>query len=289
MTPSTDAPHRVSTEAAAERLRAMAEEDAPGSAVKCTIKIGDGPEMPFDKAAEKKLKEHFKKAAEGGHRTSPQPKANEDSMTAAAEKLPPEEEGRSYPLIKLDGKDFKARLKKMKPFMSTEVERYYLNGIFIRYDNQRVTICATNGHILQEQIFDVEAELSENLEPFTVICPRNAIDHLIKVIPGTKDAPFLTMQVIDDGGNIRFDFFEFEYITTTVDGDFPDYEKLIPKGTVRLQTGLNAGYLIDALKALNNSAVDICIDSKTNAENQPHLLTSSEADGVRCVIMPMRV
>jgi DNA polymerase III sliding clamp (beta) subunit (PCNA family) len=203
--------------------------------------------------------------------------------------LTPEEDGRSYPLIRLDAKDLKGRLKKMKPFMSTEETRYYLNGIFIKYDNQELTLCATNGHILQEQVFKVEAELSENLAPFSVICPRAAIDHLIKVIPVSKDSPFLTMQVISDGDDIRFDFFEFEYITSVVKGTFPDYKKVIPEGGVRLQSGLNAGYLIDALKALNESAVDICVDSKSDAEHQPHLLTSSKADGVKCVIMPMRI
>jgi DNA polymerase III sliding clamp (beta) subunit (PCNA family) len=203
--------------------------------------------------------------------------------------LTPEEEGRSYPLIRLDAKDLKGRLKKMKPFMSTEETRYYLNGIFIRYDNQELTLCATNGHILQEQVFQVEAELSENLEPFSVICPRAAIEHLIKVIPTSKDAPFLTMQVISDGDDIRFDFFEFEYITSVVKGTFPDYQRIIPAGGVRLQSGLNASYLIDALKALNESAVDICVDSQGAAEHQPHLLTSSKADGVKCVIMPMRL
>lgn len=194
----------------------------------------------------------------------------------------------AFPLIRLDAKDFRARLKKLKPFMSTEETRYYLNGIYFHYINQQLTLCATNGHILQEQVFDAEVELSENLEPFTMILPRTAVAHLIKVIPTGKDASFFTMQVLDDGKNVRFDFFEFEYLSSTVNGTFPDYHTIVPRGAETMQGGLNAGYLIDVLKALNNSAVDICIDNKDEAKTSPHLLTSPEAAGVRCVIMPMR-
>lgn len=204
--------------------------------------------------------------------------------------LPDEEkeERLHFPIVRLDGKAFKNRLRKMKPFISTEETRYYLNGIYFAYDNQKLTLCATNGHILQEQIFDVEAELSENLDPYKVIIPRNAIDHLLKVIPSKKDSGFLTMQVLDSGKNVRFDFFDFEYITATIDATFPEYENIIPKGKVHLQSGINAGYLISALAALGDTAVDICVDNKEDAANIPHLLTSSETLGIRCVIMPMR-
>lgn len=45
------------SQAAAAKLRAMAKEDG----AHCAIRIGDGPEIPFDKAGEQKLKEHFAK------------------------------------------------------------------------------------------------------------------------------------------------------------------------------------------------------------------------------------
>ncbi|HEX3747626.1 MAG TPA: DUF2312 domain-containing protein [Bryobacteraceae bacterium] len=44
----------------------MAEEDG----AKCTIRIGDGPEIPFDQAGEQKLKDHFEKALGAQSRAS---------------------------------------------------------------------------------------------------------------------------------------------------------------------------------------------------------------------------
>lgn len=190
-----------------------------------------------------------------------------------------------YPLVKMAGRNFKERLKKIKPFISTEETRHVLNGVLLRFSDFELTMVATNGHILQEQIFEVEVELSEARD-FEVILPRTAVDSLIKIMPAKKESMF-TMQIVesDHGACLRFDFFENEYITALIEGDFPDYKVIMPRGDVQLQSGLSANYLIDALKALNNEAVNICVD-KGDDGMKPHLLTSDGASGVKCVIMP---
>lgn len=193
----------------------------------------------------------------------------------------------NYPLIKMSGRAFKDRLKKLKPFMSTEETRYYLNGVYIVYDNLTLTLVATNGQILQEQIFDVEVELSEKYEKFSCIMPASAVSALIKIMPCKKEDMF-TMQIVDSdhGPCLRFDFFENEYITALIEATYPDYMKMMPKGEVHIQFGLNAGYLVDALSALNHEAVNISIDKTDEQHKAPHLLTSDGAAGIKCVIMP---
>lgn len=195
----------------------------------------------------------------------------------------------AFPMLRLDCKDLKTRLRKLKPFISTEKTRHYLCGVLFSYFDKQLTLCATNGHILQEHIFDVEAELSEDLAPFKVIIPGEAISHLLKVLPTGKDAGFCTMQPLDSGRNVRFDFFEFEYITATVKGVFPDYKAIMPLGKTTLQTNFNAGYLISALQALGDTAVDILVDDAEDSQNAPHLLTSQKQAGLKCVIMPTRL
>lgn len=193
-----------------------------------------------------------------------------------------------YPMIKMAGRAFKERLKKLKPFISTEETRHVLNGVYVIYDNLTLTLVATNGHILQEQVFDCEVQLSEQYSKFSCILPRTAVDALIKIMPAKKESMF-TMQIVDSdaGPCLRFDFFENEYITALIEGDYPDYKAVIPRGEVALQSGLAAGYLIDALKALGNEPINICID-KGDDGLKPHLLTSDTVAGVRCVVMPTR-
>ena len=67
------------------------------------------------------------------------------------------------------------------------------------------------------------------------------------------------------------------------------YSKVMPKRDARLKEGLKAGYLVSVLNALGNNPVDIRFDDALNAESQPHLFSSPDADGVKCVIMPVRV
>jgi DNA polymerase III sliding clamp (beta) subunit (PCNA family) len=123
---------------------------------------------------------------------------------------------------------------------------------------------------------------------FSVILPAEAVRHLVSVIPIKKDN-ICYMSVIEEHRKIIFNFIDFKYETQAVDGSFPDYKRVIPNGKIKMKKGMKADYLFSALKALNNSPVDISIDDRDTEDSVPHLLTSQEAKGVKCVVMPMRV
>lgn len=180
---------------------------------------------------------------------------------------------------------FKDRIKKLSPFMSKEVARYYLNGIYLSLKEGKLKAVATNGHILCEMSLDCTVNEGEKFE---IILPKEAIAHLIKVIPSKGVLP-LEMKVLEDGKFVEFNFVDFLYKTKTVDGTYPDYSKVIPEGKVQMREGMKSEYLMAALKALNKYPVDISVDDEAMAASSPHLLTSQEAEGIKCVIMPMRV
>lgn len=189
----------------------------------------------------------------------------------------------------LSAADLKSRFKKIIPFMSTEDSRYYLRGVYLEYANGNLRATATNGHILCTMEWDLPEQ--EKQEAFQVICPALAVKNLVKNITAKKDEDGGVVIAIlgDEKKTIRFDFFDFKYEATCIDGTFPDYSAVMPKGKDRLKSGLNAKYLISVLKALNNSPVDIAVDNAGEAANQPHLFSSQDEDGVKCVIMPIRV
>jgi DNA polymerase III sliding clamp (beta) subunit (PCNA family) len=191
----------------------------------------------------------------------------------------------------LSAVDLKNRFKKIKPFMSTEETRYYLCGVYFEYENRLLKATATNGHILCTMEWELAAEDDGiSSEPFKIICPSSAVNNLIKIISAKKASDMgVLMHVSDDLRSIEFDFFDYKYKTNTVDGSYPNCSNVIPKGKESLQKGLNASYLVDVLKALNNSPVDIEVDDSTNAASQPHLFSSKDEDGIKCVIIPMRV
>lgn len=182
--------------------------------------------------------------------------------------------------------ELKAKFKKMLPFMSEDEVRYYLCGIYCKYFNGKLTLCATNGHILCEIIQDLEACEDGS---FSLIIPATSVKHLINVMPNNQSCPVILMKVSRDNRVIEFESDDFSYSTKAIDGDFPNYQELIPDGTNKMREGMQAGYLMSALKALGNTPVDISVDDDEDPSTSPHLLTSREAEGIKCVIMPMRV
>lgn len=191
--------------------------------------------------------------------------------------------------VKIDSLEFKNRMKKMKPFISTEETRYYLNGVYLEYDGQyELKATATNGHILRQMILPLSDSHEPCGEKVAGILPRQAIDHLDKII--SKSTGGLgALVTFEDGANILFDFGDVTYRTHLIDGTFPHYTRVIPNGEVSLKKGMRAEYLMAALKALGNNPVDISTDDEGKESSAAHLFSSPEQGDVKCVIMPMRV
>lgn len=188
----------------------------------------------------------------------------------------------------LSAADLKQRFKKIIPFMSTDETRYYLQGVYFEYANNNLKATATNGHILCHMEWELAEEQHDKAEPFSIICPANAVKNLVKIITAKEDKDGGVLLTVS-GNTIEFNFTEFKYKTDAVDGTFPDYNKVIPTGKSSLKKGLSAKYLKAVLTALGDSPVDIEVDDATQAASQPHLFSSKDEDGVKCVIMPIRV
>lgn len=206
--------------------------------------------------------------------------------------------------IRLDAHDFIARIKKLAPFMSREATRYYLCGALMRYSAGKLTLVATNGHILQEQVFTVADTGSPD---FSVICPYFAIKALPKMIGKMKpvyDEDDEDEEVLEDdfkyetlftlkvepgtikGKVIKFIFSDWEFTVTAIDGIYPDYQKVITDSTKAtiMAHGLALNYVNDVSNALGNTTMDVFAESNV----APHLFVSPDQAGIKCVVMPRR-
>lgn len=188
-------------------------------------------------------------------------------------------------VIPLIPSELRRAFRKMVPFMATEETRPYLCGIYCHYSNGKLTLCATNDHILCE--IEKDAVAAEDGD-FELIIPITSVRHLIKVMPGSAEIPYILMKVSPGATFVEFDGDNFSYSFKTLDGKYPDYRQLISAGNVKMREGMRAEYLVAALKALDDNPIDISVDNAVNSSSEPHLLTSCKAEGIRCVIMPMR-
>ena len=105
-------------------------------------------------------------------------------------------------------------LKAMSLLASKKDVRYYLNGVYVESNSQHTRIVATDGHILG--LYQTP-ETAHSDEAFSIIIPSEIIAKLDK-----KDN-FLSTNEHD---NWVIDGIAF----TPIDGKFPDYQRVLPRG-----------------------------------------------------------
>lgn len=127
----------------------------------------------------------------------------------------------------ISSSDLRALIDRTKFAMSTEETRYYLNGIYLHsLESDGVTLLravATDGHRLSRYEMPCPAG-AENIPG--IIVPRKAVLEIRKLIEEAAD----TIKINISESKIRFTFDHIVMTSKLIDGTFPDYDRVIPKG-----------------------------------------------------------
>ncbi|NWO10301.1 DNA polymerase III subunit beta [Chromohalobacter salexigens] len=107
--------------------------------------------------------------------------------------------------------------------MAQQDVRYYLNGMLLEFGHHLVRTVATDGHRLAvcARSAEVEVEPSQKL-----IVPRKGILELARLLDGSDEPVELTI----GGTHLRAQTGDFTFTSKLVDGKFPDYERVVPRG-----------------------------------------------------------
>lgn len=127
----------------------------------------------------------------------------------------------------LKSAECQALVQKPSFAVSTEETRYYLNGIYLHVaesDSGKVLrAVATDGHRLARIEVGLPADAGDIPG---VIVPRKAIHELRKILEeGEGD-----VSVALSENKIRFSYGNAVLVSKLIDGNFPDYERVIPSG-----------------------------------------------------------
>lgn len=110
------------------------------------------------------------------------------------------------------------------PFVSSEETRYYLNGVAFEFGNDddgMVRAIATDGHRLGSRQTTPSAPIKSRE---TIIIPRAAIKAISALAAGKE----VTLSVDDTKAELAFG--DFVIRTKLIDGTFPDWRRVVPKG-----------------------------------------------------------
>jgi len=107
--------------------------------------------------------------------------------------------------------------------MAQQDVRYYLNGMLLELRSGLVRAVATDGHRLAvcSRPVEIQVEPAQKL-----IVPRKGILELVRLLDDGEEPVSLTL----GASHIRAHTGDFTFTSKLVDGKFPDYERVVPRG-----------------------------------------------------------
>jgi len=105
--------------------------------------------------------------------------------------------------------------------MAQQDVRYYLNGVLLIVEGNKLKVVATDGHRLafNAGIIDGKHERQE------IILPRKAVLELCKLLSDSEEL----IEIEFSQQQVKASFSGISLITKVIEGKFPDYERVIPK------------------------------------------------------------
>jgi DNA polymerase-3 subunit beta len=180
-------------------------------------------------------------------------------QTLAAEEFPTVAQAEHFNAkVTLPQKTLKHLFNMVHFSMAQQDIRYYLNGMLLVVDGKNVIAVATDGH----RLAFCQVETDQNFPRQEVIIPRKTIMELQRLLEDT-DAP---VDVEIANNQVKLTFADIELVSKLVEGKFPDYTRVVPKG-------YKNNFTIDRL-------------TLQHALQRAAIMTSDKFKGVRCIIAP---
>lgn len=107
--------------------------------------------------------------------------------------------------------------------MAQQDVRYYLNGMLLEINNGQLRAVATDGHRMAMCTVDANIDYQEK---YQLIVPRKGIMELARLLGEADELINITLGT----HHIRATTGDFTFTSKLVDGKFPDYERVLPRG-----------------------------------------------------------
>ncbi|MBN4075060.1 MAG: DNA polymerase III subunit beta [SAR86 cluster bacterium] len=107
--------------------------------------------------------------------------------------------------------------------MAQQDVRYYLNGLLFEVSPNFLRVVATDGHRLAMDTEDMSISTDKSMQ---VIVPRKGILELARLLGEGED----NVDIAIGSNHIRAKTANFTFTSKLVDGKFPDYDRVLPKG-----------------------------------------------------------
>jgi DNA polymerase-3 subunit beta len=125
---------------------------------------------------------------------------------------------------------------------SMDDSRPVLTGVLLNIDGKSISMVATDGF----RLAICKAELPVALGKKQLIIPASTLKEVVRILGATK-ASQITLCLPATGSQVAIRCENVQIVSQLIDGNFPDYQKIIPKG-YKTRTVISAFDLLKACK-----------------------------------------
>ena len=127
---------------------------------------------------------------------------------------------KNEPIASVPAKIIKTSLSAVFDSVAVSESRPELAGVLMQFTPQKIIAAATDSFRLTEKSSEFKSK-----ETTSFILPRNTVSELIRLLGETND----DVVVRYNNNQVSFSSEDFEIISRLVDGNYPDYKKVIPE------------------------------------------------------------
>ena len=170
--------------------------------------------------------------------------------------------------ISINSNDLKQGLKTVYGSLPKNEFRPEIAGVYLSKKDNQLVFVGTDGFRLSEKKVNLNSVEGEN---FSVIIPSKTVAEIIRVLDSIED----TEVIIQFGAyQIKLIADTVEIISKLIDGNFPQYEGLIPQ-SFRTTFNCDSQELIQAIKLSSVFSQNTVNDVKLNLQDDKHLNINS--------------
>jgi DNA polymerase-3 subunit beta len=160
--------------------------------------------------------------------------------------IPSAEEGEGQ--ITLEAAAFREMIEQVVFAAATDESRPILTGVLAKFEGNRLTLAAADGFRLSVRTAGLPAETG----PAGVIIPARALAELARI---STDEETITLLITPARNQVLFHTPNVDLVSQLIDGNFPDYQQIIPK-SYATRTVLNTSSFLRACRTANIFARD---------------------------------
>lgn len=129
--------------------------------------------------------------------------------------------------------------------VSNDEIRYVLNGLFLSIENNNIKMVSTDGHRLSYFFNNLDSDFSGETK---IVIPKKILHELSRISDMIEDKE-KNLEIKISENQILFALDSVVLISRLIEGQFPDYEKVIPKNLV-YKVKINRHQILDATRRI---------------------------------------